>query len=113
MLLRGQNVVGYRHYADDVVERFIVKAHENGIDVFRVFDALNDLRNMELSFKVIVREGAHLQACFSGLGYRTGDFPAAEQAADQTLALPIYPELSQSQQTYVVEKIGAFFKSRR
>jgi pyruvate carboxylase subunit B len=65
MLLRGQNVVGYRHYADDVVERFIVKAHENGIDVFRVFDALNDLRNMELSFKVIKREGAHLQACFS------------------------------------------------
>jgi pyruvate carboxylase subunit B len=65
MLLRGQNVVGYRHYADDVVERFIVKAHENGIDVFRVFDALNDLRNMEFSFKVIKREGAHLQACFS------------------------------------------------
>jgi pyruvate carboxylase subunit B len=65
MLLRGQNVVGYRHYADDVVERFIVKAHDNGIDVFRVFDALNDLRNMELSFKVVKREGAHLQACFS------------------------------------------------
>ncbi len=65
MLLRGQNVVGYRHYADDVVERFIVKSHENGIDVFRVFDALNDLRNMELSFKVVKREGAHLQACFS------------------------------------------------
>ncbi len=65
MLLRGQNVVGYRHYADDVVERFIVKAHENGIDVFRVFDALNDLRNMELSFKIVKREGAHLQACFS------------------------------------------------
>ncbi|MBN1640603.1 MAG: pyruvate carboxylase subunit B [Anaerolineae bacterium] len=65
MLLRGQNVVGYRHYADDVVERFIVKAHENGIDVLRVFDALNDLRNMEFSFQVIKREGAHLQACFS------------------------------------------------
>lgn len=65
MLLRGQNVVGYRHYADDVVERFIVKAHENGIDVFRVFDALNDLRNMELSFEIVKREGAHLQACFS------------------------------------------------
>ena len=65
MLLRGQNVVGYRHYADDVVERFIVKAHENGIDVFRVFDALNDLRNMALSFKIVKREGAHLQACFS------------------------------------------------
>ncbi len=65
MLLRGQNVVGYRHYADDVVERFIVKSHENGIDVFRVFDALNDLRNMAFSFEIIKREGAHLQACFS------------------------------------------------
>jgi pyruvate carboxylase subunit B len=65
MLLRGQNVVGYRHYADDVVEAFIVKAKENGIDVFRVFDALNDLRNMEWAFKVIKREGGHLQACFS------------------------------------------------
>jgi pyruvate/oxaloacetate carboxyltransferase len=65
MLLRGQNVVGYRHYADDVVERFVVKAHENGIDVFRVFDALNDLRNMQHSFKIVKREGAHLQACFS------------------------------------------------
>jgi pyruvate carboxylase subunit B len=65
MLLRGQNVVGYRHYADDVVERFIVKSHDNGIDIFRVFDALNDLRNVEWSFKVIKREGAHLQACFS------------------------------------------------
>jgi pyruvate carboxylase subunit B len=65
MLLRGQNVVGYRHYADDVVERFIVKSHETGIDIFRVFDALNDLRNMEFSFEIIKREGAHLQACFS------------------------------------------------
>ncbi len=65
MLLRGQNVVGYRHYADDVVERFIVKARENGIDIFRVFDALNDLRNMEWAFKVIKREGGHLQAAFS------------------------------------------------
>lgn len=65
MLLRGQNVVGYRNYADDVVERFIVKAKENGIDIFRVFDALNDLRNMELAFKIVKREGGHLQACFS------------------------------------------------
>ena len=65
MLLRGQNVVGYRHYADDVVERFIVKAVENGIDIFRVFDALNDVRNMMWAMKVIKREGGHLQACFS------------------------------------------------
>ncbi|MEJ5173113.1 MAG: sodium-extruding oxaloacetate decarboxylase subunit alpha [Hydrogenothermaceae bacterium] len=49
MLLRGQNVVGYRHYADDVVEEFVKKAADNGIDVFRIFDALNDVRNMEVA----------------------------------------------------------------
>jgi pyruvate carboxylase subunit B len=65
MLLRGQNVVGYRHYADDVVERFVVKAVENGIDFFRIFDALNDLRNMRWAMEVVKREGAHVQACFS------------------------------------------------
>jgi len=61
MLLRGQNLVGYRHYADDVVERFIGKAIDNGIDIFRVFDALNDLRNMEHAIRVINREGGHAQ----------------------------------------------------
>jgi len=65
MLLRGQNVVGYRHYADDVVERFIVKAVENGINIFRIFDALNDIRNMLWAMKVVKREGGHVQACFS------------------------------------------------
>jgi pyruvate/oxaloacetate carboxyltransferase len=65
MLLRGQNVVGYKHYPDDVVERFIVKACENGIDIFRIFDALNDLRNMVWAMKVVKREGGHVQACFS------------------------------------------------
>jgi len=61
MLLRGQNVVGYKHYADDVLERFIVKAHENGIDVFRIFDAVNDVRNMRRAMEVVKREGAHVQ----------------------------------------------------
>jgi len=65
MLLRGQNVVGYKHYPDDVVERFIVKACENGIDIFRIFDALNDLRNIMWAVKVVKREGGHVQACFS------------------------------------------------
>jgi oxaloacetate decarboxylase alpha subunit len=65
MLLRGQNVVGYKHYPDDVVERFIVKACENGIDIFRVFDALNDLRNMMWAMRVVKREGGHVQGCFS------------------------------------------------
>src|SRR5512135_897063 len=62
MLLRGQNVVGYRNYADDVLERFVVKARENGMDVFRVFDALNDIRNMEVAMRIAKREGAHVQA---------------------------------------------------
>jgi oxaloacetate decarboxylase alpha subunit len=61
MLLRGQNVVGYKHYPDDVLDRFVVKAHENGIHVFRVFDALNDVRNMRRAMEVVNREGAHAQ----------------------------------------------------
>jgi oxaloacetate decarboxylase alpha subunit len=61
MLLRGQNVVGYKHYPDDVLDRFVVKAHENGIHVFRVFDALNDVRNMRRAMEVVKREGAHAQ----------------------------------------------------
>ena len=47
MLLRGQNIVGYRHYSDDIVEKFVQKAHDRGIEVFRIFDALNDTRNMQ------------------------------------------------------------------
>ena len=61
MLLRGQNLVGYRHYSDDVVEKFVTKSYQNGIDVFRVFDAVNDIRNMEMSIKVANRLGAHVQ----------------------------------------------------
>lgn len=61
MLLRGQNVVGYKHYADDVLEAFIVKAVENGMDIFRIFDALNDVRNMEKAIEFVRREGAHAQ----------------------------------------------------
>lgn len=53
MLLRGQNLLGYRHYGDDVVEAFVEKAAENGIDVFRIFDALNDVRNLETSIKAV------------------------------------------------------------
>ncbi len=65
MLLRGQNVVGYRHYPDDVVEKFIVLARANGIDIFRIFDALNDTRNMAWAMKVVKREGGHVQAAIS------------------------------------------------
>ena len=65
MLLRGQNLLGYKHYADDVVEEFIKKSIENGIDIIRVFDALNDTRNMETSIRVIKEAGAHCQCAIS------------------------------------------------
>lgn len=65
MLLRGQNLVGYRNYPDDVVEAFIEKAVEVGIDIFRVFDALNDERNLEFSFKVIKKLKKHVQGAIS------------------------------------------------
>jgi len=61
MLLRGQNLVGYRHYGDDIVRRFVYKAAENGIDVFRVFDALNDVRNFETAAAAIKEPGKHFQ----------------------------------------------------
>jgi oxaloacetate decarboxylase alpha subunit len=61
MLLRGQNILGYRHYGDDVVEHFVNKSIEYGMDVFRVFDALNDLRNIEKSVKSVLKGGAHAQ----------------------------------------------------
>ena len=61
MLLRGQNVVGYKNYPDDVLEAFVVKAAENGIDIFRIFDALNDVRNLEKAIHFVKREGQHAQ----------------------------------------------------
>ncbi|MDH7510053.1 MAG: sodium-extruding oxaloacetate decarboxylase subunit alpha [Methanolinea sp.] len=61
MLLRGQNLVGYRHYPDDVVDRFVDLAHKNGVDIFRVFDALNDIRNMTRAMRRVKEAGAHLQ----------------------------------------------------
>ena len=61
MLLRGQNLLGYRHYSDDVVEAFIAKAAENGVDVFRIFDAMNDMRNIETSVKAVLKAGKHAQ----------------------------------------------------
>ena len=65
MLLRGQNLVGYRHYADDVVKAFIYHAAECGMDIFRVFDALNDERNFETSFEAIKKCGKHIQGTIS------------------------------------------------
>jgi pyruvate carboxylase subunit B len=65
MLLRGQNLLGYRHYSDDVVEAFVKKSADNGIDVFRVFDALNDLRNLEVSIKAVKKNKKHAQGAIS------------------------------------------------
>lgn len=65
MLLRGQNLVGYKHYADDVVKEFVEKSYENGVDIFRIFDALNDSRNMEMSIKTAKDQGAIVQGTIS------------------------------------------------
>ncbi|MBQ3974614.1 MAG: pyruvate carboxylase subunit B, partial [Lachnospiraceae bacterium] len=70
MLLRGQNLLGYSHYADDVVEYFVEKSIANGIDIIRIFDCLNDLRNLETSVKACKREGGHAQIALS---YTLGD----------------------------------------
>ncbi len=65
MLLRGQNILGYRHYADDVVEKFVERCAINGIDVFRIFDAMNDMRNIEHAVKAVLNTGAHAQGTIS------------------------------------------------
>ncbi len=70
MLFRGQNMLGYRHYADDVVEYFVQKSVANGIDIIRIFDALNDIRNLETAVKAAKKEGAHTQIAIS---YTLGD----------------------------------------
>jgi oxaloacetate decarboxylase alpha subunit len=62
MLLRGQNIVGYKNYPDDVLAEFIKKTVYNGLDIFRIFDALNDTRNMEKAMEIVKKEGAHVQA---------------------------------------------------
>lgn len=65
MLLRGQNILGYKHYADDVVEEFVKRSISNGIDIIRIFDALNDLRNIEKALVTTKKEGGHAQAAIS------------------------------------------------
>ena len=65
MLLRGQNLLGYRHYADDVVDKFVERAKTNGVDVFRVFDAMNDPRNLERAIKAVRQVGGHAQGTIS------------------------------------------------
>lgn len=76
MLLRGQNLIGYRHYADDIVDKFIQKAVENGIDIFRIFDALNDPRNIKASLEAVKKYGAHAQLtiCYTISDVHTIDY---------------------------------------
>ena len=75
MLFRGQNILGYRHYADDVVEYFVQKSIANGIDIIRIFDALNDARNLETAIKAAIKEKGHVQAAIS---YTTSPFHTNE-----------------------------------
>ena len=65
MLFRGQNILGYRHYADDLVKKFVERAATNGVDVFRIFDALNDMRNLETAVKATIAVGKHAQGTIS------------------------------------------------
>lgn len=80
MLLRGQNLIGYRHYADDVVDRFVERAAINGVGVFRVFDALNDVRNLESSMKAVRKQGQHAQGTIC---YTTSPVHTIEMWIDQ------------------------------
>jgi len=84
MLLRGQNLLGYRHYADDVVEAFVQKSADNGIDVFRVFDALNDVRNLETAMKAVKKAGKHAQGTIC---YTTSPVHTAELFVKQAHAM--------------------------
>ncbi|MBR3267978.1 MAG: oxaloacetate decarboxylase subunit alpha [Oscillospiraceae bacterium] len=79
MLFRGQNMLGYRHYADDVVEYFVQKSIANGIDIIRIFDALNDIRNLETAIRAAKKEGAHTQVAMS---FTTGEVFTDEYYVD-------------------------------
>src|SRR4030042_786474 len=84
MLLRGQNLLGYRHYSDDVVEAFVQKAAENGVDVFRIFDAMNDLRNLTVSVKAVIKSGKHAQGAIC---YTTSPVHTIEHFVEQAVEL--------------------------
>lgn len=79
MLLRGQNLLGYRHYSDDVVRAFVQRAADNGMDVFRIFDALNDIRNLKTSIEAVKDAGKHAQGAIS---YTTSPVHSIEQFTD-------------------------------
>lgn len=84
MLLRGQNLLGYRHYADDVVERFVERAKTNGVDVFRIFDALNDVRNLRTAVKAVIANEGHAQGT---LAYTVSPVHTVQMWVDMARAL--------------------------
>lgn len=84
MLLRGQNLLGYRHYSDDVVRAFVALAARNGIDVFRIFDAMNDVRNLRVSIEAVKANGKHAQGAIS---YTTSPVHTADQFVEMALQL--------------------------
>jgi methylmalonyl-CoA carboxyltransferase 5S subunit len=111
MLLRGQNLLGYRHYEDGVVDRFVEKAAKNGMDVFRVFDALNDPRNVRRSIKAVKKAGKHAQGtiCYtvSPLHTVTGYVELAEQLVEmgcQSICLKDMAALLKPQPAYDIVK---------
>jgi oxaloacetate decarboxylase (Na+ extruding) subunit alpha len=84
MLLRGQNLLGYKHYADDVVDYFVKKSISNGIDIIRIFDALNDFRNIERAMKATNAEGGHAQGC---IAYTTSPVHTSEKFVEDAKRL--------------------------
>ncbi len=84
MLLRGQNLVGYRHYSDDVVKKFVERAAKNGVDIFRIFDALNDFRNIEVAVKAVKKAKAHVEA---SICYTTSPVHSHEGFVDMAVKL--------------------------
>ena len=84
MLLRGQNLLGYRHYADDVVRAFVARAADNGMDIFRIFDALNDVRNLQVSIEAVKAAGKHAQGAIC---YTTSPIHTLERFVELGLAM--------------------------
>ena len=84
MLIRGQNLLGYKHYADDVVDEFVKKSIENGIDIVRAFDALNDFRNLETTIKSVKKYGAHCQGC---IAYTTSEIHTVDYYIKKVIEL--------------------------
>jgi pyruvate carboxylase subunit B len=87
MLLRGQNLLGYRHYSDDVVKAFVARAADNGVDVFRIFDALNDTRNLRVSIEAVKAAGKHAQGAISYTTSPVHDIPQFVEMAKEMRAM--------------------------